>query len=169
MDLPYLDIKGANAFEPVNLFVRRFPDLNFVIALTLLKIRILSDLKAIQTSTAALGEKVPPEILDSIRDQLVNPIIAINTELLRDVKDGNTLEPHIKTIESQIEKLFDAVKEENKHFWPSLVDPGSHLTARPEYYSSGTPEQIQLALKYNYDAWAETPGAIDVIKAKLRT
>jgi hypothetical protein len=45
-DLPLLDIKDANVFEPVDIFVRAFVDFENVVAITLLKIRMLKGSKA---------------------------------------------------------------------------------------------------------------------------
>ena len=55
---------------------------------------------------------VPQAILDKIREQLTSPIVAWEAELLKDVKDGKTLAPHIDKIESQIDRLFNVVKKE---------------------------------------------------------
>ena len=167
MDLPYLDIKNANAFEPVDSFLNKYRYLSHAIAVTLLKIRLHADLKALQVS-AAVGQKAPQEIVDHIRDQLISPTVPGNAGLLKTVKDGKSLAPHIKAIDTQVSLLYNTVKEANKHFWPALVDLGNNLTARSEYYSLSTHAEMQLALKYNCSAWMETPGAIDVIRARLK-
>ena len=57
-----------------------------------------------------------------------------------------------------------AVEDQNKYFWPAILDPADNLEARPEYYSHGNVEEMQCALKHSYAAWLETPGAIDVIR-----
>lgn len=64
--------------------------------------------------------------------------------------------------------LFNAVSKANKHFWPALSSPDRHLTARPEACARGTVEEMQDALRLAYDAWSETPGAIEFIKAKMQ-
>ena len=159
-------MKDADAFESVEKFACEYADLNHTIAMTLLKMRLLAELKALQASVS-VGEKVPQEILDTIREQLVGPIIARNTKLLQAVRDGESLAPYIEKIDSQVNQLLRAVQSANKHFWPALLDPGTDLTTRPASYSNGTPQEMQLALRYNYQAWVETPGAIEVISAKL--
>ena len=159
-------MKDADVFESVEVFIREYADLSHAIAMTLLKIRLLADLRALQASVP-VGEKVPQEILDSIREQLVSPIVGRNTKLQQAVREGKSLTPYIKKIDSQIDELFRAIQSGNKHFWPTLLDPGTNLSARPDHYSSGTPQEMQLALRYNYQAWVETPGAVEVISAKL--
>jgi len=126
--------------------------LSFSVALTLLKIRLLLDLRTLR-DTGAIGEKVPQEILDSIRGQLVSPVIASNTQLLNDIITGKRLDLYISDLESQVETLYGAVKAENKHFWPALLASGSHLPARPRFTSFGGESDMQMALQYNYRAW----------------
>jgi hypothetical protein len=69
MSLPFLNLHNEDAFEPVERCMPKY-ELNHRVALTLLKIRLLTDLRTIQ-DTASIGEKVPQEILDNIREQLV--------------------------------------------------------------------------------------------------
>ena len=161
-DLTYLDIHGADVFEPVE---RCMPDyaLNHRIALTLLKVKLLLDLKTLQNA-GAIGEKVPQEILDSIRGQLVSPVIASNADLLKTITTGKSLNTYLDTVNDQVETMYKAVDEDNKHFWPAVLSPGHHLTARPPYTSHGDVSEMQLALQYSYNAWVETPGAIDAIR-----
>ena len=118
-------------------------------------------------NSRAVGEKVPQELLNYIQDNLISSIVANNEEVLKDIKDGISLRPHIAKIDAQLNELFLNVKRANSHFWPGLIKPGNHLSARPQSYSSGSIEEMQLALKYNYRSWAETPGAIELIQAKV--
>jgi uncharacterized protein involved in tolerance to divalent cations len=159
MDLPFLDVKDADAFESVKLYTGQFSDISFVVAVALIKFRLLLDIKALQNSTV-LGEKVPQELLDNIRAQLVSSIVAGNKEIMQS-EDQTAL---IKELESQVEELYKAVKKSNKYFWPALLRPGNNLTARPQMYSMGTSEHMQLVLQYSYASWVETPGAIDMIR-----
>lgn len=158
-DLPFLDVKDADSFESVELYTGTYADISFVVAVALIKFRLLLDIKALQNSTV-LGEKVPQELLDSIRGQLVSSIVAGNKDIMQN-QDQTVL---IKKLESQVEELFKAVNTSNKYFWPALLRPGSNLNARPQMYSKGTVEHMQLVLQYSYASWVETPGAIDMIK-----
>jgi hypothetical protein len=159
MSLPFLDVKDADVFEPVDLFTRRYLAPSNTVSVTLLKIRLLLDVRDLQNSTA-MGEKLPQEALDNIPGQLVSTIFAKN----KDIMEGKDQSALIEKLESQVMKLYTAVKRENKYFWSALLQPGAHLTARPVSYSYGSLEQMQLVLQYNYDSWVETPGAIDVVR-----
>ena len=76
--------------------------------------------------------------------------------------------PHIAKLHEQVKLLYDAIKKANSHFWPALIRPGDNLKARPTSYGIGDEGQMQLVLQYNYNAWAETPGAIGVIEELLK-
>ena len=78
---------------------------------TLLKIRLLLDVRALQHSTAA-DEKLPQAALDNIPNQLVSTIVAKNKDIMES-KDQSAL---IEKLESQVNKLYTAVKRENKYF-----------------------------------------------------
>jgi hypothetical protein len=156
--LPYLDVKDADVFEPVDIFVRKWADLSHTVAIILLKIRLLLDVKALQNS-AVLRNKIPRDIVN-IRSQLVSSVVSGNKEIMVS-KDQSEL---IKTLEDQVQKLYIKVDESNQYFWAALLSPGKNLTARPEYSSAGSKSEMQLKLGYNYLSWTETPGAIDMIR-----
>ncbi|MCJ1439195.1 hypothetical protein MMC27_008586 [Xylographa pallens] len=159
LDNPYLDIKDADVFEPPNeRFLSAF-DLGHSVAITLLKIKLLIDVRALQNSSM-IRTRVPQEILDSLRWQVVGSFIATNKSIMNNIDQT----PLIQTLERQVQDLYTGVKKSNKHFWPALLNPERHLTTRPNAFSHGSMEQMQLVLKNSLDAWTETPGAMDVIK-----
>ena len=161
MSLGFLDVKNADVFEPVDYLCEQFHALNHQSQATLLKIKLLLDLKNLRISTRAVGDKVPTEILDGIRANIpLSPIITENNDILH---RGDHTEM-IEKLHAQIEKLYGAVIKSNKHFWPALLKPDQHLGEKPGMYSPGSVEEMQLSLMNNYNAWIETPGAIDVIK-----
>ncbi|KAL2040160.1 hypothetical protein N7G274_007063 [Stereocaulon virgatum] len=165
LDLPYLDVNGADVFlsPPEDVF-DKYASLSHLAAITLLKIRLLLDVRVLQTSSV-IGHKVPQEILDRVREQLVSgSVVAEN----RSVMNATDQTPLIQNLENQVQVLYTVTKNSNRHFWPALLNPGKHLTARPEAYCQGSLEQMQLVLQYNFDAWAETPGAVDMIKDLMR-
>ena len=165
MSNPYLDVKNADVFEsPRKYFVKEFGSLSHIVAIALLKIRLLMDVRALQNSSV-IGHKVPQEILDSVRGQLVSgSVVAEN----RDIMNSQDQAPLMKNLEAQVQDLYAAVKDQNQYFWPSLLNPGKHLHTRPEAYSIGSLEEMQLVLQHNYDAWMETPGATDVVRELVK-
>lgn len=165
LDLPYLDGKGADVFSsPPKSVISKYGSLSHCAAFTLLKIRLLLDVRALQTSSV-IGHKVPQEILDGVRGQLVSgSVVAEN----RSIMNATDQTPLIQTLEMQVQVLYTAVKNSNRHFWPALLNPDKHLTAKPVAYSDGSLGQMQHVLRYNFDAWAETPGAVDMIRDLMK-
>jgi len=157
--LPYLDIKNADVFEPVDPFIGTYPNLTGTIAITLLKIRLLMDLQTLERAKQQAGPYVPQEILDNIRKHAVSSVTASNRGIL-----DRDQTPHISVLEAQVTQLFQTVHEANKHFWPAMLEPGENLTTRPQLFGRGDRQEMQIKLQYWYNAWIETPGAIGVIK-----
>ncbi len=151
--LPYLDTKDADAFEGVDIFASEYADLSFTVALTLLKIRLLLDLRSLQVS-ALLDTRVPQELLDNIRDQLVSTIVAENKKIMDSEDQG----PLIGKLEKQVKQMHASVNKANKYFWAALLKPEQHLTAPLQAYTHGSVAHMQLALQYSYESWAETLG-----------
>ncbi|CAJ2513813.1 Uu.00g019320.m01.CDS01 [Anthostomella pinea] len=149
--LPYLNIKDADVFEPCDVFISEFPDLGQGVALVLLKIKLLMDLQSLQEASRSVGDNVPQEILDMIREKAVGPAVSSRPEIMEQPDQSQNIAAMRK-------------QKSNIHFWPALLNPASHLVARPEYYSRGQESEMQVTLKYSYASWAETPGAIDIIR-----
>lgn len=165
-DLPYLDIKNADIFEPVERFRGPFPNLSHLSCLCLLKIKLLFEVMRLEQSTASLGPAIPREILDLIQSSVPqSPVVRASHDIMSG--DSDVRETMIEKLRAQIDVIFDAVEEANEYLWPALIDPDIDLTEIPECYSHGGVEEMILVLRYNYDAWAETPGAIDFIEAKV--
>jgi hypothetical protein len=160
MELGFLDIKGADAFEPVKDYTNKFFDISHGASITLIKIRLLIDLKALQNS-ALIGDKIPQEILDKIRSRLVSTTIVAKNRDIMESKDQTAL---IEKVEKQIKEMYTAVKLANQYFWPAVLRPGNNLTGPPQAYSRGSREHMRLALGFCYESWAENPEAMDVIR-----
>ena len=164
--LPYLDIKNADVFEPVDRFCGHFHALSHFSSLTLLKIKLLFDLMRLEQSFSSLSASVPREILDIIQSSVpLSPAVCANHNIMNG--EGDTRPTMIQKLQAQIDTLYKEVHSANKYLWPALVNPHNHFKGRPMAYSPGSVEETQIILQYNYEAWVETRGAIDFIKAKV--
>ncbi|KAJ0415510.1 hypothetical protein BJY00DRAFT_293512 [Aspergillus carlsbadensis] len=161
MDLPYLDIKDADVFEEVEYFTKdRWSQLGHLVALTLLKIKLILDLEALQSSTHTVGAKVPREVLDDERSDVpLSPVIARNQKLVQ--SDDHT-EP-IKKLRHQVNQLYQSVNQANGHFWDTLL-LSDEIPEYPGAYSHGSIEEAELTLGYTYDAWRELPAALEFVR-----
>ena len=165
ISLPYLDIKNADVFEsPRKHYVREFGSLSHTAAIALLKIRLLIDVHTLQNSSV-ISHKVPREIFNSVRGQLVSSSVVAENKDIMNSHDQVSL---IKNLEVQVQDLYAAVKNLNQYFWPVLLNLGEHLHPRSETWNCGTFEQVRVVLQHSYDAWMETPGAADVIRELVK-
>jgi hypothetical protein len=166
-DLPHINIENDNAFEPLEVLDLGYAALPHRAMLCLLKSRLRSDLQALKNASIAAADKVSAELLNGIRSHMLSLAAQNNATLVRDVENGRDVKGHIYQLEQQVETLFDNPNDANRYYWAAVVEPGSHLTARPPHYSAGTISEMQLALAQTYDAWAETPSAIEWVKSKV--
>lgn len=168
MNLPFLNIKGSNILDRVDPEVFRpyGGDLAEMVAFTLVKVRLLLTVRALYNSSLLAGRlpKLPQEIMDIIRMQVINDTPAANRVAVTN-NDGQAA--LIRELEKQVQELYMFTDIKNNHFWRALLHPCGHLTARFDTYSPGSVEETQRALQYSYDAWMESPGAIDVIRDHL--
>ena len=165
--LPYLDLRDSDILEPVDRFCIRFVNFNHVIAATLLKIRLLLGVKQALKSSTTLREcrLLPAELFNKIQDSLMDSILGRRW----DGMDATQRSHLVDTLSSQIDKLYLAAEKANTYFWSALLSPGSHLEARPDSFSNGSIEEMQLTLQHSIHAWRETPGALEIIREKRGT
>ena len=88
---------------------------------------------------------------------------------MRDIGNGRDIDGHVGQLQRQLDALFYTLQYFNEHYWAAVVEPGSHLAARPPHYSLGTASEMQLALAQTYDGFAETPGALESVKRNIPT
>jgi hypothetical protein len=160
-DMPFLDVKDADVFEDVEVFTKKkWPDLTQLVSLTLLKIKLLLDLEALQSSTRTVVAKVPREVLNNIRSGIpLSPVIARNKRLVQSDDHAEI----IQKLRQQIGHLHQLVNERNEHVWDLLLT--DEKPDSPGYYSRGTIEEADMALTNLEDAWAQLPAARDFVKS----
>ena len=146
----------------------RRQDLSYILAATLIMVRLLLGLRDIQRSNT-LATKLPQEIIYVIQARIAegNPILSSDEVLL-----STNHVTKIATLKSHIRDLYAIVLEFNQFMWPALIKPGDHLIAqiceservRPwSERRKGSIEAMQVALQSNYKAWAESEGAIELM------
>jgi hypothetical protein len=153
---PYTAVKNQDILEPAAVFMGKCPSMAFMATLTLLKFRLLMDLQSLQRSKENMSAKLPQELVDEIRRNMVSS--AISRQLIeRDDQD-------IAWVKADVKVMYEAVKASNIHFWPAVLHPGGNPTAEAEGWYYGNEEEMQFALQFTYRAWVETPGAIEAIE-----
>jgi hypothetical protein len=157
---PFLDTKNADVWGGVDVFLGSRFHLPHAVALTLLSIRLAIDLHTVQQARQHIGPHVPREILDTVQQYSIHSSV-LNVSKIIEQEDQTQRIAHLRT---QIKKLYTAIEKANRHFWPALIEPGHNLEAQPTSYGQGDQGQMQIVLQRSYNAWAETPGSISIIK-----
>ncbi|KAF2223931.1 hypothetical protein BDZ85DRAFT_260065 [Elsinoe ampelina] len=163
LEAPYLDIHGADVFEPVDFMDTRFGSLPFTTAMVLLKIKLQLDIHAM-TNPEPLRRLLPSEVADQIVQSNVRSSIITTRPNLQ--SEAAQL---IGTLDRHLDVLFSAAKTQNDQIWTLLVDwdPAKHKL--PMAYMMGSMEEAKLVLFASFDAWKTVPGAIEVVRAWLRS
>lgn len=165
ISLGYLYIKGADALKaPLGSWIdNSWLELSHVAAITLVKVRVLLDLQALQNTRRALAGAVPNETTDLIRRQLVGSIVAARPDILG--KNTEETAHLIENIKGQIRQLYKSTDKCNTYFWDEMLgDPDAAGLNRPNRYSPGSKEEAYITIGYSGTSWLGTPGAIDVIR-----
>ncbi|OIW23227.1 hypothetical protein CONLIGDRAFT_693786 [Coniochaeta ligniaria NRRL 30616] len=155
---PYLDIRNADAFEPVDIL--RSGDfmlsLSQLVALTLLKLRMYLDLAAFETDFPF--ERIDPDA------ELLRPVGKLVRAKLRTLNQAD-LSRMVQALKGQYRRLCSIVHDANPHFWRLLVDETLKTPAPPASYEKGSIEEAHLALYQCKSAWEESEDAIIMIDA----
>lgn len=164
-NLGFLDIKNADVFESVSYLEPKYTiSLPHAVNIVQLKIKLFLDFSSLEMSSI-LSKKLPLDILSNIQGHVVrSPIISSD-------KDSMARTSHteiIAKLKLQIDTMFNVIQKQNEFFWPALLDPDYHLNSSPGAYSHGSETEMQLALKWCYDSWAETRGQLTSSKTKWR-
>lgn len=154
----YLDVQDSDPFEDPKAFIcEASASVSFTVSVTLIKVRLLIDLQALQRDKQVALPKLPSEITDQALVYCTSSIVKAQRKMLE--VDDQTL--NMTMLRRQIRQLFEAVTDSDERFWPAIVGGGSNVEAM--VHGSGDTG----VLKYNYNAWAETKGAIDVVEELL--
>lgn len=92
-------------------------------------------------------------------------VAIVQVPSLRTILAQKDHEPYLDKLTNQTEFLYTLINTSNEHFWPALINPVEHISAPVEGYAYGDKSHMQLALKCIFPAWAETPGAMELIAA----
>ena len=159
-----LDSKEADIFELPKTWTEddRHSDLGFLVDLALLKVRLLLDLRALQALPALTSGKLPQEIQDQVCEQLLAPHLDARKAFI----ETSDLSLLIEDITEQLGHIIRKVNQINHFLWSCFPSSESIPSLYP-LQSDEDAAEAQKVLQYSYDAWIETPGAIEVMEQLL--
>lgn len=156
--LPYLDIRDADAFEPIDMFCSGNSSLSHLVILTLLKLRMRLDLTASEEPQFGYGFDDSPAEFD-------RPVGRLVRAKLRTL-DMRYVSRTVEALEGQYRRLCRLVNDANPYFWGALVDEAEETPAPPTHYRPGSTEEADLALYQCKSAWRESEDAIIMIDSE---
>ncbi|KAI0552683.1 hypothetical protein F4679DRAFT_533500 [Xylaria curta] len=163
VNLPYLDICGADAFEAADAFASHL-SLSQLVILVLLKLNLYLDIESYdpQYTNFGLGwPSWPPPPTGFMR-----PISEIAQKKVRTITSSDV--PEIsKLLKDQYQALFRMVHKENPHFWEALVDASEDTPSLPSAYSHGSVEEAILGVYQCKKAWEESYDSIIMIESEV--
>ena len=154
--LPYLNIRDADAFEPINALSLRQLSLSQLVALTLLKLRLFLDLSAFENREFSFMSRPDPD-----GDRPTGRLVRAKMRTL----NGARFSAAMAAVKDQYKKLCRLVHDANPHFWGALVDETNETLARPLSFEGGSVEEADLALYYCQRAWDESEDAILMVQS----
>jgi hypothetical protein len=163
MSLPYLDLKGEDAFEPV-LEKPHYHDVGFTVALTLIKIRLMKDLESLQKFKRSKPNATGEELYDYLQEEAMSDVLLSRADIVAQ----DSYEGTIVDLRGQILQLYKMVKEKNAHFWPGIMNPNLYAYDVPTGHTLSSREEAVLIFRNSWYSWSETEPAIQYIREVIR-
>ncbi|KAI6082360.1 hypothetical protein F4821DRAFT_215783 [Hypoxylon rubiginosum] len=164
---PFLNLRDQDIFEPFDGYADKLVDLDFLVCMTNIKIRLMLDLQMLER------ESQKPENAGAGYDRRM--------EWVREDAMCNTLYRRRDVVErqdgwagliadqrDQVEKMIKRVDARNKHYWPALWDPDRWAAAYPAPYTFGSPEEVNFVFRDTWYTWSECLVALDVVKQYIK-
>lgn len=158
--LPYLNIHGADVLEDPSFFLHKFSDLNFLVALLILNLKLLVDIRNLKITRKIFSRRhLPTELRDQIEQNVVRSPLSVE---LQKEPYASLIKTEIKLL-NHIRKIGATIVEVNQNFVFNLFEPEEALCDSPGAYSAGSWEEMALAMQYSYATWWETEGVLDLL------
>ncbi|KAI1820724.1 hypothetical protein F4861DRAFT_521980 [Xylaria intraflava] len=160
MTLPYLDTHGADVFENPTFLLGKYSALNCIVALLILKLKLLVDIRNLKIARKVLARRqLPLELRDLIEQNVVRSPLSAKFHK----------ESYASLLEIEMKLMYHArllgacIDENNDNFMFNLFEPEQALGDTPDFYSHGSWEEMVLSMQYSYAAWWETEGVLDLL------
>ncbi|RSL51059.1 hypothetical protein CEP54_011599 [Fusarium duplospermum] len=152
--LPFLNVRGADPFEPLNKLSLKALSLSQLVALTLLKVRLCLDIEAYPDDYEFSGPYEP----HPVNDRPVGRLVRAKMRTLSDMDEA--LDIH-EALGMQYFRLGQMVNDSNPYLWALLVK--QKYPSLPIFHPPRSKEEADLVLWQCLRAWQETTGAIGAI------
>jgi hypothetical protein len=143
MDLPFLDVDGADMMEDSPGYIS---DVFSAAAVVYIKMTLANTVQdAIHAHELADHASLPAVVTDSLGEFLAP---SMQTQSVADLKKLH------KKLTRQVREAFDLTHSRNKHYWPAMLDPMPLVeSADPPYYAPGDANQVKMWVAQNAILW----------------
>lgn len=152
--LPFLDIRGADPFEPLDKLRLKALSLSQLVALTLLKVRLSLDIEAYSDDYDFSDSDHPHPVLQ-------RPVGRLVRAKMRSLSDMDEVLDTHEALEKQYSRLCRMVNDSNPYVWAALVKQEN--PSLPIFHPPRSKEEADLVLWQCLRSWQETTGAMFVI------
>lgn len=166
INLPYLNVQNADLLEHPEGSTWSFQKLclSHLVALVLLKIRILLDIQALLDIAIIFQGRIPAEIIDMIARLIASDFLYSRLMCRGGLEH---LVVVASTIKSQILRLYRAIDRRNLHFWAYMLDKSLTFPniSNPNFkpYAFGSMQEVYIVANYNYLAMIEARGSLELL------
>lgn len=163
MSEPHMNLKGEDVMEAPDFLCREHPDLSHLVAVFLLKMKLLIDIRAIKVSRWVLTKNspLPAELQLAIEPEVVRSPLSVKLFVGKSTDELTALEIQLSR---QARTLGAEIQKTNDSFIPVLFDPDEALVIHPPSYAPGSYEHAALALQQTHAAIWETAGVLEILK-----
>ncbi|PLB51322.1 hypothetical protein P170DRAFT_493610 [Aspergillus steynii IBT 23096] len=133
----------------------------------LLRVRVAVDLVSLKMAAQVAGPKVPTEILDVIRREVVTSPLVWKK---RPVLEASNHDREIGELHKDIQLMAGHVHSHNQYLWRSMFPDESFGKALDDLEME-KPQEVSEAegtVEWLQKAWSESPGALDYLLGVLR-
>lgn len=165
MGLPFLDVKGADPLDPIDVGKSGLKlDLCFKLALLLLKSRLFVDVSLLEGFLQQLGDKAPQDKMEVVNEECMSDVM-LNR---RDIVDAPDYAPIMVNLRRQIVDIYSSIQKHNKYIIPALENPARYSQAQLMPYSTGDEGEAIWAYRHSWYSWAECPAVLQEILPLLK-
>lgn len=151
-DAPFLDVKDADAMQPIDLKASSIgTNLSFKVALLLLKARLFVDVSMLEGFLQNLGTRAPPDRMEIVKEECMSGIMLTR----RDIIDAANFLPIMANLRQQMVAIYRDIKKHNKYMTRALENPSLYANSQLEAWSFGSEREAIMAFRYSWYSWAE--------------
>ncbi|KAL7934431.1 hypothetical protein V8C35DRAFT_302552 [Trichoderma chlorosporum] len=161
MTLPFLHLRGEDVLEDPSWILGGFPKINALIAVLLVKLKLLVDILNLKITRKILSRSpLPSELWQHIELAVVRSPLS---KKLQKEAPKSLLQTELMLL-SHIRRLGAAATETNNSFIPTLFEPDESLSTHLEAYAIGSRGEMTTVLQNSYAVFWETEGLLDLLK-----